>query len=96
MNIRRLLFDVDKALARPSLLDIAKAIDQCAGISAFNISVEDIDVETLDMNVTIEGENLDYDEIVRSIENTGAVVHGLEQIAAGSQIIEEKSYKQYR
>ena len=88
MNIRRLLFDVDKALARPSLLDIAKAIDQCAGISAFNISVEDIDVETLDMNVTIEGENLDYDEIVRSIENTGAVVHGLEQIAAGSQIIE--------
>jgi hypothetical protein len=29
------------------------------GISAFNISVQDIDVETLDMNVTIESDDLD-------------------------------------
>lgn len=88
MNIRRLLFDVDKALARPSLLEIAAAVDRCAGVKAFNIAVGDIDVETLDMNLTIEGDNLDYDEIVNSIEATGAVVHGLEQIAVGTHIIE--------
>lgn len=88
MNIKRLLFDVDKALARPSLLEIAKAIDSCSGVEAFNISVGDIDVETMDMDVTIEGEGLNYDEIVKGIEKTGAVVHGVEQIAAGSRIIE--------
>jgi uncharacterized protein len=85
MNIRRLLFDVDKALSRPSLLDIAKA---CPGVQAFNISVGDIDVETVDMNVTIEGESLDYDGIVVAIETTSAVVHGVEQIAVGNRIIE--------
>jgi uncharacterized protein len=69
MNIRRLLFDVDKALSRPSVLDIARAIESCASVAAFNILVEDIDVETLEINVTIEGENLGYDEIVRNREH---------------------------
>jgi uncharacterized protein len=88
MSIRRLLFDVDKALSRPSLLDIAKAIDACPGVEAFNTSVGDIDVETIDMNVTIEGEHLNYEGIVTAIEMTGAVVHGVEQIAVGNRIIE--------
>jgi hypothetical protein len=88
VNIRRLLFDVDKALARPSLLEIAEAIDGCSGVKAFNIAVGDVDIETLDTNVTIEGDGLNYGEIVNAIENTGAVVHGLEQIACGDHIIE--------
>jgi len=88
MNIRRLLFDVDKALARPSLLDIAEAVSRCGGVQAFNIAVGDVDIETLDMNVTVEGDNLNHDEIVKAIEHTGAVVHGLEQISAGDRIIE--------
>ena len=88
MNIRRLLFDVDKALARPSLLEIATALNGCSGVKGFNIVVGDVDIETLDMSVTIEGENLNYDEIVKAIENTGAVVHGLEQIAVGDRLIE--------
>ena len=88
MNIRRLLFDVDKALARPSLLEIATALDGCSGVTGFNIVVGDVDIETLDMSVTIEGDDLNYDEIVKAIENTGAVVHGLEQIAVGNRTIE--------
>lgn len=88
MNIRRLLFDVDKALARPSLLEIADAVGNCSGVKAFNIAVGDVDIETLDMNVTVEGDKLNHDEIVKAIEHTGAVVHGVEQIAAGDHIIE--------
>ncbi len=88
MNIRRLLFDVDKALTRPSLLDIAEAVSGCSGVEAFNIAVGDVDTETLDMNLTVEGDNLNYQEIVNAIEHTGAVVHGLEQIAVGDHIIE--------
>lgn len=88
MNIRRLLLDVDKALARPSLLEIAEAISDCRGVEAFNISVGDVDIETMGTEITIEGENLDYQEIAKAIENSGAVVHGIEQIVAGDRIIE--------
>lgn len=88
MNIRRLLLDVDKALARPSLLEVGNAIAACAGVEALNISLGDIDVETMGLEVSIEGTGLNYDEIVRAIERTGAVVHGVEQIVAGNRILE--------
>jgi hypothetical protein len=88
MNIRQLLLDVDKAVARPSLLEIAAALDGCRGVEAVNITVEEIDIETVGMNVSIEGNNMNYDEITRAIETTGAVVHSLDEIAIGERIIQ--------
>lgn len=87
MNIRQLLLDVDKAVARPSLIEIAAALDGCRGVEAVNITVEEIDIETVGMNVTIEGDNMDFDEITKAIESTGAVVHSLDEIAIGDRII---------
>jgi uncharacterized protein len=88
LNIKRLLLDVDKALPRPSLLDIVAAITGCKGVEATNVTVSDIDIETVGMDVTIEGDGLDYDEIAAAIEDTGAVVHGIEQIVAGDRLLE--------
>jgi hypothetical protein len=88
MNIRRLVLDVDKALKRPSLIELAQAIDSCDGVAAFNISVEAIDVETVSTIITIEGENLDYDKIAKAIESTGAVVHSIDHLGVGSRLIE--------
>jgi hypothetical protein len=87
VNIRQLLLDVDKAVVRPSILEIAGAIDACRGVEAVNITVEEIDIETVGMNVSIEGDGMDYEQIVRAIESTGAVVHSLDQIAIGNRII---------
>jgi hypothetical protein len=88
MNIRRLFLDVDKMVARPSLIELAKAIEAVNGVEALNIVVTEIDIETMDLDVTIEGNNLDYDTIVAAIEKTGAVVHSLDEIVVGSKILE--------
>lgn len=88
MKIRRLVLDVDKAMARPSLLEIAEAISACPGVEATNITVTEIDIETVGMNVTIEGQNLDYDALVKVIETAGAVVHSIDQIVCGERLIE--------
>lgn len=87
MNIRQLVLDVDKAMARPSLLQVATAISSCTGVDAANITVEEIDLETVGMGVTIEGSEMNYEEIVDAIEATGAVVHSLDQISFGDKII---------
>jgi uncharacterized protein len=88
LNVRRLVMDVDKAVSRPSLVEIAEAIQRCHGVKACNVQVDEIDVETVGMNVTIEGEELDYDAIVLAIERTGAVVHSLDEIVVGDHLIE--------
>lgn len=88
MDIRRLVLDVDKAISRPSVIEIAKAIDACSGVESVNITVSEIDVETVGMDITIEGSQLNYEQITKEIESTGAVVHSIDQIVCGTHIIE--------
>lgn len=88
MNIRRILLDVDKAIARPAIIDLAEQIDSVAGIQAVNITVTEIDIETVGMNITVEGNEIDYQALVNAIENAGAVVNSVDQIVTGDRIVE--------
>lgn len=88
LNIRRLVLDVDKALRIPSLIEVATALNACPGVQAFNISVTEVDQETVGTSITIEGEQIDYDELVRHIETSGAVVHSLDEVVCGDRIID--------
>jgi len=89
LNIRRLVLDVDKAVARPAVTELAEAICQVAGVEAVNITVTEIDIETVGFNVTIEGEHISYSDLVQAIEHTGAAVHSIDQLVAGTRIVEE-------
>ena len=93
MNIRRIVLDVDKAVSRPTLLEITGAIEGVPGVHGLNLTVTEIDIETVGTNVTVEGENLDYDALVKAIESTGAVVHSIDQIVAGKEMVEMISRK---
>lgn len=90
-NLRRLVLDVDKAVRAPSLVEVATAIEACSGVEACNITVMEIDIETVGTNITIEGAGMDYDEIVHAIEKTGAVVHGIDQVVTGSRVLENST-----
>ncbi len=88
MKIRRILLDVDKAIARPAIVDLAQQIDSVAGVQAVNITVTEIDIETVGMNVTIEGDGIDYAALIKAIEDAGAVVNSIDQIVTGDRIVE--------
>jgi hypothetical protein len=89
LNIRRLVLDVDKAVAKPTVTELAEGIFAVAGVEAVNITVTEIDIETVGFNVTIEGERISYPDLVQAIERTGAAVHSIDQLVAGSRIVEE-------
>lgn len=87
MGIRQILLDVDKARDRPEIIEISAAIESVPCVEGLSIVVNEIDMETVGMEITIEGEDLKYDEIVAAIEKTGAVVHSLDQLLAGKKMI---------
>jgi hypothetical protein len=89
MNLRRLVLDVDKAISKPTIVELAEAISAVNGVDAVNVTVTEIDQETMGFNITIEGEHLSYDALERAIEHVGAVVHSIDQLVAGSRIIED-------
>jgi uncharacterized protein len=88
MNIRRLTLDVDKSIARPSILELTKAVEGSPGVEAVNVTVTEIDLETVGMDVTVEGTAIDYEALLKAIEQAGAVVNSTDQIVAGSRLID--------
>lgn len=87
-NLRRLVMDVLKPL-EPSIVELAQLLADLEGVDGVNISIYEIDRRVENAKVTIEGRNLDYKSIVRIIEENGGAVHSIDEVAAGSVLIED-------
>ncbi|HTU47489.1 MAG TPA: DUF211 domain-containing protein [Bryobacteraceae bacterium] len=88
MNVRRIVLDVDKARARPAIPEIAAAIEAVPGVQALSITVTEIDMETVGMDVAVEGEHIEYERLIKAIETTGAVVHSIDELSCGDRVID--------
>jgi hypothetical protein len=64
-------------------------ISRDARVSGVNISLKEVDQNTESISVTLEGDNLDYDNIKEILEQAGAVIHSIDQVVAGKELIEE-------
>lgn len=94
-GIRRLVLDVLKP-HHPSIVELSETLSVLPGVHGVNLSLYEVDQQTETVKVTIEGENLDYEELKQSIENLGAVVHSIDEIAAGKRLVEEVETLQER
>lgn len=88
VRIRRVVMDVDKTVQRPDVIELGEAIEKVEGVEASNITVTEIDIETVGMDITVEGDGIDWAGLRRAIERTGAVVHSIDQLVVGERIIE--------
>lgn len=88
MSVRRVVLDVDKGLNRPTLLELAEAIERVPGVEAVNVSVTEMDMETMGTIITVEGTMINYDLLIENIEETGSVIHSVDEIAVGKKLIE--------
>jgi hypothetical protein len=88
MNIRRIVLDVDKAISRPGVISLAGKISEVPGVQAVNVTVTEIDIETVGMNITVEGDGIDDAALLNAIEMAGAVVNSIDQVVAGDRVIE--------
>jgi len=87
--LRRLVLDILKPIKGPSIVDVAREIASLEGITGVNITVKEIDVETLTLTMTIQGDNINFEELEKKLEELGCVIHSIDQVIAGRQIIEE-------
>jgi hypothetical protein len=52
------------------------------------IEIPKSDLETVGMNVTVEGDKIDYERLRKTIETTGAVINSIDEIVSGDRIVE--------
>ena len=86
--IKRVVLDVIIPKKGPSIVDIAETLSKAEGVEAVNITVKEIDMETENIIVVIEGLNIDFNEITGLIEDIGGVIHSIDQVVVGEEIIE--------
>ena len=94
-NIKRIILDVLKPHT-PSIIELAERLGSLEGISGVNISLEEVDKDTDSVKITIEGTNVKYDSINKTISECGAVIHSIDGVSAGMKIVEEVNTPQDR
>ncbi|MFQ6121342.1 MAG: DUF211 domain-containing protein [Methanosarcinales archaeon] len=87
-EIKRLVLDVLKP-HHPSILEIAKDLSNLKGVNGVNLSLYEVDQQTENIKITIEGDNIKYDLVKEVIEDLGAVIHSIDEVAAGKKLVEE-------
>jgi uncharacterized protein len=85
MQIRAIRLDVDWARTGPSIEQISEAVSSAAGVSAGNVTITEIDVETIGSDIAVEGEDISLSEVIAAIEQAGAVVRSIDQIIFGDR-----------
>ena len=67
----------------------AKYLSELRGVDGVNITLMEIDKETENIKVTMQGDDLNFDEITKAIEEYGGSIHSVDEVVAGSKLIEE-------
>jgi uncharacterized protein len=88
-QIKRLVLDVLKP-HEPTNIEVASAIGDLQDVDGVNLSLYEVDQQTENVKITIEGTNVNYDLVLQTIENLGGVVHSVDEIIAGKKIVEEE------
>ena len=87
-KIRRLVLDVLKPM-EPNIIEMAEIISRNDGVYAVNISMMEIDLKVENAKITIEGDNIVYEEMVEIIEDMGGSIHSIDEVVAGKMIIDD-------
>jgi uncharacterized protein len=88
-QIKRLVLDVLKP-HEPTNVEVASAIGDIKDVDGVNLSLYEVDQQTENVKITVEGANVNFDLVLQTIENLGGVVHSVDEIIAGKKIVEEE------
>jgi hypothetical protein len=88
-QIKRLVLDVLKP-HEPTNVEVASAIGDLQDVDGVNLSLYEVDQQTENVKITVEGPNVNYDLVQQTIENLGGVVHSVDEIIAGKKLVEEE------
>lgn len=75
----------------PNIIELAKVISLKDGVSAVNISMVEIDLKVENVKITIEGDDINFEEISDLIEDMGGSIHSLDEVVAGKMIIDDSA-----
>lgn len=87
LRLRRLVLDVDKPIAEPTIFAIAEALTALPGVEAVNVTVNEIDLDVMGLLIVIEGDGFSFEAVENAVFKTGGVLHSIDEVAAGTYLL---------
>ncbi len=87
-QIRRLVLDTLKP-HDPNIIELANELSDLEGVSAVNVSIYEMDRKVENAKITIQGASIDYSLVVEKIKDMGGAIHSIDEVVAGSTIIDD-------
>jgi hypothetical protein len=89
MGLKKLVLDVLKPIKEPTLVTLAKNLSKVNGVREVSIVVSEMDVETVTLVVTINGDDIDYEEVENTLRELGVALHSVDEVVFESEVTEE-------
>ena len=86
--MRRLVLDVLKP-HNPSVVELSEALSHLEGVEGVNVIIYEIDQQVENAKVIIAGSSIDFESIKKKLEEMGATIHSVDEVAACKRIVEE-------
>ena len=93
--IRRLVLDVLKP-HKPGVVEVSEALSHLEGVEGVNVIIYEIDQQVENAKIIIAGSSIDFESIKKKLEELGATIHSVDEVAAGKRIVEEVKTPQDR
>ncbi|QLG61852.1 DUF211 domain-containing protein [Halorarum salinum] len=88
-DLRRVVLDVLKP-HDPQLLEFTERLAAVGHVEAITTSLLEHDREVQNVEITIEGDALDYGAIEEAIDGLGGTVHSIDEVTYGTHVVEER------
>lgn len=92
-TIRRIVIDVLKP-HEPEMVEIATAVSESDGVAGVNASLIETDREVQNVKLTVEGEDVDPDDVEAIVDRVGGTVHSYDEVVCGERMIETSTTPQ--
>jgi hypothetical protein len=73
----------------PTILVLADKLGDLEGVIGVDITLMEIDNKVENIKITLEGNDVDYQEVAEVIQDSGGSVHSIDKVSTGRQLIEE-------
>lgn len=91
-EVRRLVVDVLKP-HEPGIVGLTSGIAGLEGVEGVNSSLIEVDEDVKNVKITVEG-SFETGDVRQLLEDKGASVHSIDEVAAGDTLVEKVSTPQ--
>ncbi|ODR79406.1 hypothetical protein BG842_06970 [Haladaptatus sp. W1] len=92
-SLRRVVIDLLKP-HEPTILELARLVGESDGVEGVDATLLETDRKVENVKLTIEGDDINFDDVRDVIDELGGSVHSIDKVAYGEYIVEERKTPQ--